>query len=377
MTNNRIYLSSPHMGGKEIEFVNEAFETNWVAPVGKNIDNFEQDLCNYVGVNHAVSLSSGTAAIHLALVLLEVTSGNEVICQSFTFCGSANPILYQKAIPIFVDSESETWNMSPEFLEKTIKDRIKKGNKPKAIIYVHLYGMPAKIDEIHKIADGYEIPLIEDAAEALGSLYKGKQAGSFGNFGVLSFNGNKIITTSSGGALLSNHKTKIDKARFLATQARDPAPYYEHSTIGYNYRMSNILAGIGRGQMRILDKRVEQRRNNYKFYSDELGNIEGLSFLDETKNVKSNYWLTTVLIDPSKTGGITREYIRLKLESENIESRPLWKPMHIQPVFKDAPYYGDHLSEMLFEKGLCLPSGSNMTNYDKQRVVKAIKKILS
>ncbi len=370
----RIYLSSPHMCGHELAFVNEAYETNWVAPVGKNIDNFEQDLCNYVGVNHAVSLSSGTAAIHLALILLGVVTGDEVICQSFTFCGSANPILYQKAIPIFVDSESETWNMSPEFLEKAIKDRIKKGNKPKAIIYVHLYGMPAKIHEIHKIADGYEIPLIEDAAEALGSTYKGRQSGSFGDFAVLSFNGNKIITTSSGGALLGNDKALIDKARFLATQARDPVPHYEHSTIGYNYRMSNILAGIGRGQMRILDKRVEQRRNNYKFYNDELGNIEGLSFLEETKNVKSNYWLTTVLIDPRKIGGITRESIRLKLESENIESRPLWKPMHMQPVFKDAPYYGDRLSENLFENGLCLPSGTNMTNYDKQRVVKAIKK---
>ena len=364
------------MGDKELQFVNEAFETNWVAPVGKNIDNFEQDLSNYVGVNHAVSLSSGTAAIHLALILIGVNTGDYVLCQSFTFCGSANPILYQKAIPIFVDSESETWNMSPEFLEKAIKDRIKKGNKPKAIIYVHLYGMPAKIDEIHKIADGYEIPVIEDAAEALGSLYKGKQAGSFGDFAVLSFNGNKIITTSSGGALLSNHKTKIDKARFLATQARDPAPHYEHSTIGYNYRMSNIVAGIGRGQMQVLDKRVQQRREIHEFYKKELKDYEGISFLNEPDEVKSNRWLTAILVNPKKINKVSREDIRIKLDEENIESRPFWKPMHMQPVFRDAPYYGDRLSENLFENGLCLPSGSNMTFLDKKRVVETIKMLL-
>lgn len=373
----RIYLSSPHMGDKELEFVNEAFETNWVAPVGKNIDNFEEDLSNYVGVNHAVSLSSGTAAIHLALILSGINTSDDVICQSFTFSGSANPIAYQGATPVFIDSESETWNMSPEFLEQAIKDRLKKGKKPKAIIYVHLYGMPAKIDEIHQVAREHEISLIEDAAEALGSTYKGRQAGSFGNFGVLSFNGNKIITTSGGGALLSNDKSLIERARFLATQARDPAPHYEHSYIGYNYRMSNIVAGIGRGQMKVLDKRVQQRREIHEFYKKELKGYEGISFLNEPDQVKSNRWLTTIVVNPKKINKVSREDIRIKLDEENIESRPLWKPMHMQPVFKDAPYYGDRLSENLFENGLCLPSGTNMTNYDKHRVVKAIKKILS
>ncbi|ACF14605.1 DegT/DnrJ/EryC1/StrS aminotransferase [Chloroherpeton thalassium ATCC 35110] len=371
--NKRIYLSSPHMGVKELDFVHEAFETNWVAPLGKNVDGFEQDLCNYTGVEYAAALTTGTAAIHLALVLLGVLAGDEVVCQSFTFAGSANPITYQGATPIFVDSESETWNMSPDFLQEAIRDRIRKGKKPKAIIYVHLYGMPAKIDEIHRIANEYEIPLIEDAAEALGSLYKNKQAGSFGDFGILSFNGNKIITTSGGGALLGNDKGSIEKARFLATQARDNAPHYQHSTIGYNYRMSNIVAGIGRGQMIVIDERVKQRRENYSFYKEELKNYECFSFVKEAENVKANRWLTTVLIDPKKSGGSTRDDVRIKLESENIESRPLWKPMHKQPVFRDAPYYGDTISESLFEKGLCLPSGSNMTDNDKQRIVEVIK----
>lgn len=375
MSCKRIYLSSPHMCGKELGFVHEAFDTNWIAPLGKNVDGFEQDLCDYTGVKYAAALTTGTAAIHLALILLGITNGDEVICQSFTFAGSANPIAYHGATPVFVESESETWNMSPEFLREAIKDRLSKGKKPKTIIYVHLYGMPAKIDEIHQIANEYEIPLIEDAAEALGSTYKNKQAGSFGDFGILSFNGNKIITTSGGGALLGNDKALIERARFLATQARDNAPHYEHSTIGYNYRMSNIVAGIGRGQMLVIDERVKQRRENFLFYKEELKNYECCTFLEEPDFVKANRWLTTILVNPEKSRGITREDVRLKLEFENIESRPLWKPMHMQPVFKGAPYYGDHLSEFLFENGLCLPSGSNMTQSDKQRVVETIKKI--
>ncbi len=374
--NKRIYLSSPHMGGKELNFVHEAFETNWIAPLGKNVDGFEQDLCNYTGVKHAAALTTGTAAIHLALILLGISRDDEVLCQSFTFSGSANPIAYVGATPIFVDSEEDTWNISPDFLKKAIEDRLKKGKKPKAIIYVHLYGMPAKIDEIVQIAKDYDIALIEDAAEALGSLYKTKQAGSCGDYGILSFNGNKIITTSGGGALLGNNKDLIQKARFLATQARDAAPHYEHSNIGYNYRMSNIVAGIGRGQMLVLDERVIQRRLNYDFYKNQFKEYQGIEFIDEPQGVKSNRWLTTIIINPEKTNGVTRDDIRLKLAEENIEARPLWKPMHLQPVFKDAPYYGDQLSEQLFKDGLCLPSGSNMTDDDKFRVVNTIKKML-
>ncbi|MCK5823358.1 MAG: aminotransferase class I/II-fold pyridoxal phosphate-dependent enzyme, partial [Bacteroidales bacterium] len=326
----------------------------------------------YLDTKSVAALSSGSAAIHLALILLGVKSGDEVLAQSFTFSATVNPIIYVGAKPIFIDSELDTWNMSPELLEKAIKDRISKGKKPKAIIIVHLYGMPTKLDEILSIAKKYDIPIIEDAAEALGSDYKGKKLGAFGNFGVLSFNGNKIITTSGGGALVSNNAEYIEKARFLATQARDKAPYYQHSHIGYNYRMSNVLAGIGRGQMKVIDLRVKQRRANHQFYKDNLEKIQGVSVFTEPEGFFSNYWLTTILIDPKKTNGITTDDVRLSLEKENIETRPLWKPMHMQPIFKDYPAYCNGVSESLFKIGLCLPSGSNMTDDDRNRVLKAI-----
>lgn len=368
----KIWLSSPHMSGNEINFVNKAFDTNWIAPLGPNVDGFEQDISKYLNVKSVAALSSGTAAIHLALILLGIKQGDEVIAQSFTFSATVNPIVYIGATPILIDSERDTWNMSPELLEKAIKDRISKGKKPKAIIIAHLYGMPAKIDEIISIANKYDIPIVEDAAEGLGSTYKGKKLGSLGNFGILSFNGNKIITTSGGGALVSNNVEYIEKARFLATQARDKAPYYQHSQIGYNYRMSNVLAGIGRGQMKVIDQRVEQRRANHQFYKDNLAHINGVSVFTEPEGFFSNYWLTTILIDPNKTNGITTDDVRLSLEKENIETRPLWKPMHMQPVFKDYPAYCNGVSESLFKIGLCLPSGSNMTDDDRKRVLEAL-----
>jgi dTDP-4-amino-4,6-dideoxygalactose transaminase len=357
------------MGGHEIKFVNQAFDTNWIAPMGPNVDGFEADLCTYTGAKHAAALSSGTAAIHLALILLGVKAEDEVICSTFTFSASCNPIVYQGATPIFVDSEQQTWNMSPKFLEEAIKDRILKGTKPKAIILVHLYGMPAQMDELVAIANQYGIPIIEDAAEALGSMYKGKALGTFGKFGVLSFNGNKIITTSGGGALLSDDEYLIDKARFLATQARDKAPHYQHSHIGYNYRMSNICAGIGRGQMVVLKDRVNQRRNNYDFYYAELSKIEGVDFLTEPSEYFSNRWLSCLLLKDFEQ----REKVRLTLELNNIESRPLWKPMHIQPIFSKYPYYGNNLSTKLFERGLCLPSGSNIKKDELLSISQKIK----
>lgn len=363
------------MGGNELKYVNEAFETNWVAPLGPNVNAFENDLSQYLGIKHCAALVSGTAAIHLALILLGVNQGDEVICQSFTFSATANPIIYQGATPVFVDSESETWNMDPELLEKAIKERLRKGKKPKAIIVVHLYGMPAKMDEIMSIAERYEIPIIEDAAEALGSKYKDKFCGTFGCMGILSFNGNKIITTSGGGALISNNNDFIQKSRFLATQARDNAPHYQHSHIGYNYRMSNVVAGIGRGQLEVLNLRIEQRRANNKFYREMLDGKRGITFHTETTNSFSNYWLTSIIID-SKVTGITREDLRKGLEEDNIESRPLWKPMHLQPVFSGAPAYTNGFSEHAFENGLCLPSGSNLTNDDKSRIANQIRKIL-
>jgi dTDP-4-amino-4,6-dideoxygalactose transaminase len=364
------------MGGKEQEFVKEAFDTNWVAPLGPNVDGLEQDLVAFTKSKHAAALSSGTSAIHLSLIMLGVGLGDFVLCQSFTFSASANPIVYQGATPVFIDSEKDTWNMNPVFLEKAIKELIAKGHKPKAIIPVHLYGVPAKMEEITAIAANYEIPVIEDAAEALGSNINGKACGTFGQLGVLSFNGNKIITTSGGGALISESEEHIKKARFLATQARDNAPHYQHSHIGYNYRMSNICAGIGRGQMLVLNDRVNQRRSNFEFYKNSFANIDGISFVNELPGYFANRWLTCILVDPSKTGGVTREDIRIELEKENIECRPLWKPMHLQPIFENAPFFGDGTSEKLFEQGLCLPSGSNLSKSDLNDVVNNIKSVL-
>lgn len=366
----KIWLSSPHMGGMEQMFVKEAFDTNWIAPLGPHVNGFEEDLVKYTGASHAAALSSGTSALHLALILLGVKPGDEVICQSFTFSASANPIVYQGATPVFVDSEADTWNMCPKHLEEAIEDRLRLGKKPAAIIAVHLYGMPAKMDMIKDIADLYQIPLIEDAAEALGSHINGKMCGTFGKFNILSFNGNKIITTSGGGALLSEDGDAIAKARFLATQARDNAPHYQHSHIGYNYRMSNVVAAIGRGQMMVLNDRIAARRANYDRYKEFLKSIS-LGQV-ELPGYFSNRWLTTILVDPAKTHGVTRDDLRLAFEAENIECRPLWKPMHLQPIFADAPFYGDGTSEHLFNIGLCLPSGSNLRDEDFERIFKVL-----
>lgn len=359
------------MGGNELNYIHEAFRENWIAPLGPNVDNFEKDICSYTGSEHTAALSSGTAALHLALIMLGVDKSDEVLCSTFTFSASANPIVYQGATPVFIDSETDTWNMSPEYLENAVRERIAKGKKPKAIILVHLYGQPAKIDEVKNIADKYEIALIEDAAESLGATFKGKMTGTFGVMGVYSFNGNKIITTSGGGALVSDRKDLITQARFLATQARDAAPHYQHSHIGYNYRMSNIIAGIGRGQMEVLQERISQRRANFDFYRNEFKDINEISFLPEYKDTFSNRWLTCILLD--KNSRISREDIRLELEKDNIESRPLWKPMHKQPVFEKYPYYGAKVAEDLFERGLCLPSGSNLGQEDLHRVASIIK----
>lgn len=372
---SKIWLSSPHMSGKEMKYIDEAFKTNWIAPLGPNVDAFENEIAEYLKVKHVAALISGSSAIHLALIILGIKSGDEVLVSSFTFSATVNPIVYQGGIPILIDSEEETWNMSPELLEKAIKERISKSKKPKAVIIVHLYGMPAKLDEILSIASKYDIPVIEDAAEALGSKYKGKPAGTFGDLGILSFNGNKIITTSGGGALLSNNLEYINQARFLSTQARDKAPYYQHSHIGYNYRMSNVLAGIGRGQLEVIDERVHQRRENYDFYRKHL-KYSGISFLSEIDGCFSNRWLTTILVDTIKTGGISTNEIRLGLEKHNIETRPLWKPMHLQPIFRDYPSYTNGVSERLFNMGLCLPSGSNLSEKDKEFIFYHIKNIL-
>jgi dTDP-4-amino-4,6-dideoxygalactose transaminase len=370
---DKIWLSSPHMGGNELKYVNEAFETNWIAPLGPNVDNFEKDLCAFTGAKYAAALSSGTAAIHLALIQLGVQAGDEVICSTFTFSATANPIVYQGAIPIFVDSEALTWNMCPQLLEETIKDRIANGKKPKAIILVHLYGMPAQMDSIMEIANQFEIPVIEDAAEALGSTYKGKALGTFGEIGILSFNGNKIITTSGGGALISDDEDLVKKSRFLATQARDNAPHYQHSEIGYNYRMSNISAGIGRGQMEVIEQRVLQRRSNFEFYKKHLSDTGSITFLKEPDaNYLSNRWLSCIEL----TSFEAREHLRISLEKENIESRPLWKPMHLQPIFEQYPKYPNGVSEQLFEKGLCLPSGSNLAVNQLNMIVGKIKEIV-
>ncbi len=376
----KIWLSSPHMGGEEQKFVNEAFETNWIAPLGPNVEGFEEDLKQYLGSTHHVAcLSSGTAALHLALVQLGVGLDDEVICQSFTFCGSSNPILYQGAQPIFVDSEELTWNICPQALEEAIKDRIKKtGKKPKAIIAVHLYGMPYQVEAVHEVAQNYNIPVIEDAAEALGSHYKGKNCGTFGSLAALSFNGNKIITTSGGGAMVAPTKELKQETVFLATQARDEAPHYQHSQIGYNYRMSNLVAGVGRGQMLVLDKHVDLRRKMNQFYVDLFKDIDGIEVLQEPNyDYFSNHWLSCILVNSDKTKGIDREQIRMAFLAENIESRPLWKPMHLQPIFENTPFYGSSVAEKLFENGLCLPSGSNLTDDDRSRIKKVIVELFN
>jgi dTDP-4-amino-4,6-dideoxygalactose transaminase len=370
MNNSKIWLSSPHMGGNEQKYVQEAFDSNWVAPLGPNVNGFEQDLEKYLEQNVFVgALSSGTAALHLALIMLGVERDDEVICQSMTFSASANPIVYLGAKPIFVDSEKDTWNICPIVLEEAIVDRIKKGKKPKAIVAVHLYGMPFKVDEIRAVANKYEIPIVEDSAEALGSKYKGQKCGTFGDISILSFNGNKIITTSGGGAIVCKTIEQKNKAVFLSTQARDNAPHYQHSEIGYNYRMSNICAGIGRGQMEVLDNHIELRRKMNVFYKEIFKNTDGITVFSEPNNdYFSNHWLSSIIINPKNNTGVTSEHLRLALEKENIESRPLWKPMHLQPVFADCPFYGSTISEELFINGLCLPSGSNLTDIERERI---------
>jgi dTDP-4-amino-4,6-dideoxygalactose transaminase len=376
MSNNKqIHLSTSQQSGFEHEYVQRALETNWITSGGPNVNEFENVLENYLSEQSFVTaLNSGTSAIHLALILLGVEAEDEVICQSLTFSASANPILYQGAIPVFVDSELDTWNICPQQLEIAIKDRIEKGKKPKAIITVHLYGNPYKIDEIHSIADKYNIPIIEDSAEALGSSYKGKKCGTFGTFGIFSFNGNKIITTSSGGALITSSNDLKQKAIFYATQSKDEAFHYQHSEIGYNYRMSNICAGVGLGQIQILDKNVLARRENHSFYKEifkELKSVKLFEVLNE--DYYSNYWLNTILIESKKKREINRERLRIAFKMQNIETRPLWKPMHLQPIFVQYPYYGNKIAEDLFEKGLCLPSGSNLTIEDKNRIKKVVE----
>ena len=372
--NKKIWISTPHMGGNEEKFVKEALDTNWVAPVGNNINHFEIDLENYLKEeSYVAALSSGTAAIHLGLILLGVKAGDTVLCQSMTFSASANPILYQGATPIFIDSEPDTWNLCPKFLETAILDAIAKGKKPKAIIAVHLYGVPYKIEEVRAIANKYEIHILEDSAEALGSSYKGQKCGTFGDIGVLSFNGNKIITTSSGGALVTNTLEIKERATFLATQSREKAPHYQHKEIGYNYRLSNICAGIGRGQMEVLDAHIQLRRNMHRFYIDIFKNIKEVRVLSvPNSNYYANYWLTAILITPNSDKNINRETLRLTFEKANIESRPLWKPMHLQPVFSECLYYGGAVAASLFDNGLCLPSGSNLIEEDRLRIKKVI-----
>ena len=377
MTQSKIWLSSPHMGGNEEVYVKEAFTSNWIAPLGPNVNGFENAISFYLSNDkkfEIAALISGTAAIHLALRLLGTKPGDFVLVQSFTFCGTSNPVSYEGANIVFIDSETDTWNMCPDALEQAIVSL--KGKTIRAIIPVHLYGMPAKMNEILSIANKYSIPIIEDAAEALGSKYNGKACGTFGTMAALSFNGNKIITTSGGGALVAKNRNYIDKARFLSTQARDEAPHYEHSQIGFNYRMSNVVAGIGRGQMEVLDLRVQQRRDNNMRYRNYFKEIKGVSFQTEPDDSYfSNYWLTCILIDPEKSGGIDREQIRLIMEQNQIDSRPLWKPMHLQPVHKDAIFFGAGVCEKLFVQGLCLPSGSNLTDEDFERIFKVLDSI--
>lgn len=373
MENKRIFLSLSKQSGFEEQYIQKALDDNWITSGGPNVNDFEEVLESYLGTeSYVAALNSGTSAIHLALVLLGVERGDEVICQSLTFSASANPILYQGAIPVFVDSEPETWNICPEQLEIAICDRIKKGKKPKAIIAVHLYGSPYKADEVHAIAEQYEIPIIEDSAEALGSSYNEKKCGTFGTFGVLSFNGNKIITTSGGGALISKSKESKEKAIFYATQSKDQTVHYQHSEIGYNYRMSNICAGVGLGQMKILDKNISSRREMNHFYKETFKDIKEIEVFQTVNNKSfSNYWLSTILVKENRS--INRESLRLAFETANIECRPIWKPMHLQPVFSGYPYYGGNVAENLFERGLCLPSGSSLTKEEKDRIKEVIE----
>lgn len=373
MTNkSRIFLSPPHMSGNEQKYINEAFETNWIAPLGPNVDAFEKELAEYIGSKGAAAVSSGTAAIHLALRLLDVQQGDRVFCSSLTFIASANPILYQGAEPVFIDSEPDTWNMSPLALERAMEAAKKEGKLPKAVVVVNLYGQSAKMDEILAICNHYQVPVVEDAAESLGSTYKGKKSGTFGKFGIYSFNGNKIITTSGGGMLVSDDVEALQKARFLATQARDPAPHYQHSQVGYNYRMSNIVAGIGRAQLEVLDERVKARRAIFDRYVQALGDIEGIHFMPELEGTMSNRWLTTLTIDQQALGMTPMDIINA-LAAENIEARPVWKPLHLQPLFDGVQYYpheeGWSVSDELFANGICLPSGSSMTAEEQNRVI--------
>lgn len=377
-TKKRIYLSSPHMSGEELPFIQEAFQTNWIAPLGPNVEEFEKEVASYVGVKGAVAVSSGTAAIHLALSLFNVGKGDYVYCSSLTFVASANPILYQGAIPVFIDSERETWNMSPEALEKALTRAVRENKLPKAVIIVHLYGQSAKMDELLAICARFDVPCIEDAAESLGSIYKGKRSGSFGDMGIFSFNGNKIITTSGGGMLVSNDLPLLNKARFLATQARDPAPHYQHSEMGFNYRLSNVLAGIGRGQLMVLPQRVEKKRDIFFAYERALAPIAGVQLMPELEDTLSNRWLTVALIDEEITG-ISRDQILQALENENIEARPVWKPLHLQPLFKECTYQQNEeedVAQQLFQMGICLPSGTNMTEDEQLRVIHAIEEQL-
>lgn len=376
--NNRILLSVAEMGGTEQEWIEKAFKDNWIVPLGPNVDEFESRLEHFLGKGNVVALSAGTAAIHLGLVMLGVGIGDEVICQSFTFAASANPIKYQGATPVFVDSEHETWNMDPIALENAIIDRFNKtGKYPKAIISVHLYGMPAKMDEINAIANKYSIPIVEDAAEALGSEYKNRNCGTLGNYGALSFNGNKIITTSGGGALICPNEEAANRVKFYATQARENKPYYYHNVIGYNYRLSNISAGIGCGQMEVLNHHINRRREIHKIYSDEFAKVDGIEVQQNPSNdFNSNFWLSTILLDCNKIEKSPNE-IRVSLNQLNIETRLLWRPMHMQPVYESAPYYGGNIAEKLFDRGLCLPSSSCLTDEEVYRVINSIKQVIS
>ncbi|MFN9597457.1 MAG: DegT/DnrJ/EryC1/StrS family aminotransferase [Dolichospermum sp.] len=374
--NKPILLSTPHIGSQELAFVKQAFDTNWIAPVGPHVDAFEQEFCQITGAGYAAAVSSGTAALHLALQLVGVGSGDEVFCSTLTFAATANPIIYLGAKPVFIDSDRISWNMNPELLQEALQKRAYFGKLPKAVILVHLYGQSADIEPILQVCDQYNIPLIEDAAEALGATYKGLSPGTFGRIGIYSFNGNKIITTSGGGMLVSDDDKLVMKAKFLATQARDPAPHYQHSEIGYNYRLSNVLAGIGRGQLQVLNQRVAARRRNFEIYQSALGDLPGIEFMPEANFGHSTRWLTALTV-ATEAFGADREYIRLQLAKEQIEARPVWKPLHLQPVFSECECIGGEVGEDLFVRGLCLPSGSNLTDEDLERVISVIKAIYS